>query len=473
MAVAGVVGAAHPDPARPVGRHADRAGAAPRQGVLRGRRPHRPGGASSSSRIDGLGSLAPFMYSMILWGAVDDHTEAFVTSLLMVLVRAALVGAGLEPSGDEDQGAGLARWARPVPPPTRQPRRVRRHPGRRRRRASPGQRHRVRAADDPGAHRPGHARASTGPASGCGVGRSPTTGPSGCVDAAHARRSASGVGHPGRARALQRRRLALVVPPRRPPAPAAVVGRRRRRPCRPTAAARVFDRPRCGRTRPSPGPADRPASPTPPGCGRSSGVVRGRAATLERASRRRPLTLPTRRCRHRRPAADPGRPRPPWWPRCCRRLAGRQGEAVSVGDERSQHARSATAVAADARRSGRLLARRPTRSSPGAGSCRWATAKVEAVVLAQAPRADLASVAGLDVERVEAFPVIPVARSATSRARGSATPPTSPPSSSPPPPPPSARWRLAPRCPSPRSARSSRCSGAGTSTSAGWKSGRR
>ena len=57
----------------------------------------------------GLGSLAPFVYSMILWGAVDEHTEVFVTALIMFLVRAGLVGAGLGTSGDEDQSA-LARW---------------------------------------------------------------------------------------------------------------------------------------------------------------------------------------------------------------------------------------------------------------------------------------------------------------------------------------------------------------------------
>ena len=57
----------------------------------------------------GLGSLAPFGYSMILWSAVDEHTEAFATALLMFLVRAGLVTGALASSGDETQSE-LTRW---------------------------------------------------------------------------------------------------------------------------------------------------------------------------------------------------------------------------------------------------------------------------------------------------------------------------------------------------------------------------
>jgi hypothetical protein len=58
----------------------------------------------------GLGSLAPFVYSMLMWSKVEDHTEVFATALAMFLSRAALVGAGLATSGDEGQSEAL-RWA--------------------------------------------------------------------------------------------------------------------------------------------------------------------------------------------------------------------------------------------------------------------------------------------------------------------------------------------------------------------------
>ncbi len=58
----------------------------------------------------GIGSLAPFVYSMLMWSQVDDHAEAFVTALVMFLARGALVGTALGTSGDEGQGAA-ARWA--------------------------------------------------------------------------------------------------------------------------------------------------------------------------------------------------------------------------------------------------------------------------------------------------------------------------------------------------------------------------
>jgi hypothetical protein len=57
----------------------------------------------------GIGAITPFVYSMILWGKFDDHTEVFVTSLLMGLARGALVAAGLATADDEGQGAGV-RW---------------------------------------------------------------------------------------------------------------------------------------------------------------------------------------------------------------------------------------------------------------------------------------------------------------------------------------------------------------------------
>ncbi len=63
----------------------------------------------------GLGSLAPFVYSMMLWSKVDEHTEAFVTALLMGLARLGLVTTALATSGDEGQGAGI-RWGLLFPP---------------------------------------------------------------------------------------------------------------------------------------------------------------------------------------------------------------------------------------------------------------------------------------------------------------------------------------------------------------------
>ncbi len=59
---------------------------------------------------EGVGALAPFVYSMAMWGKIPDHTEAFATALAAFLARGALVGAGLGTSGDEGQGAGV-RWA--------------------------------------------------------------------------------------------------------------------------------------------------------------------------------------------------------------------------------------------------------------------------------------------------------------------------------------------------------------------------
>jgi hypothetical protein len=54
----------------------------------------------------GLGALPTFGYSMFLWSQIPEHTEVFVTSLILFLARAALVPAGLA-SGDAD---ALVRW---------------------------------------------------------------------------------------------------------------------------------------------------------------------------------------------------------------------------------------------------------------------------------------------------------------------------------------------------------------------------
>jgi len=57
----------------------------------------------------GIGSVPPLAYSMLLWPAVPEHTEVFVTALVMGLARGALVAGALGTSGSESQSA-LARW---------------------------------------------------------------------------------------------------------------------------------------------------------------------------------------------------------------------------------------------------------------------------------------------------------------------------------------------------------------------------
>lgn len=57
----------------------------------------------------GIGAIAPFTYSMLMWSQVSDHGEAFGTSLLMGLARGALVGAGLGTASDEGQEWAV-RW---------------------------------------------------------------------------------------------------------------------------------------------------------------------------------------------------------------------------------------------------------------------------------------------------------------------------------------------------------------------------
>jgi hypothetical protein len=56
----------------------------------------------------GVGSVTPFVYSMILWGAVDEHGEAFVNALVLFVARAALSIGGLAASDDLGPAA---RWA--------------------------------------------------------------------------------------------------------------------------------------------------------------------------------------------------------------------------------------------------------------------------------------------------------------------------------------------------------------------------
>src|SRR5204863_5628031 len=57
----------------------------------------------------GIGAISPFVYSMMLWPAVDEHTEVFVTALVMGLARGALVGGAMATGSDAGQSA-LARW---------------------------------------------------------------------------------------------------------------------------------------------------------------------------------------------------------------------------------------------------------------------------------------------------------------------------------------------------------------------------
>jgi hypothetical protein len=57
----------------------------------------------------GAGAVPSFVYSMILWGLIDEHTEAFVNALVLGLARAGLVVGALAGAGDEDLSAGV-RW---------------------------------------------------------------------------------------------------------------------------------------------------------------------------------------------------------------------------------------------------------------------------------------------------------------------------------------------------------------------------
>src|SRR5262245_8746497 len=57
----------------------------------------------------GVSSAVPFIYSMIMWSAVDEHTEAFVNALLMFFTRAGLVIPGLVRSAGTQQ-TDVERW---------------------------------------------------------------------------------------------------------------------------------------------------------------------------------------------------------------------------------------------------------------------------------------------------------------------------------------------------------------------------
>jgi hypothetical protein len=57
----------------------------------------------------GMGSIGPFISSMALWSAIDEHTDPFVEALLLFLARVVLTAVGLGTAGDEDQ-SGEARW---------------------------------------------------------------------------------------------------------------------------------------------------------------------------------------------------------------------------------------------------------------------------------------------------------------------------------------------------------------------------
>lgn len=55
------------------------------------------------------GSVPPFVYSMLLWSQVDEHTEPFVNALVLFLARAALATAAFATAADP-QTDGLVRW---------------------------------------------------------------------------------------------------------------------------------------------------------------------------------------------------------------------------------------------------------------------------------------------------------------------------------------------------------------------------
>lgn len=54
-----------------------------------------------------VGSVSPFVYSMLLWIMVDEHTEAFVNALVLFVARAVLGGVSLGAADDLD---ATARW---------------------------------------------------------------------------------------------------------------------------------------------------------------------------------------------------------------------------------------------------------------------------------------------------------------------------------------------------------------------------
>jgi hypothetical protein len=71
-----------------------------------------PDGVSTTEMLalaTGLGSLPPFIWSMLLWGAVPDHRGIFVESLLLFLARAGLTIGSTAATATGSTSAGL-RW---------------------------------------------------------------------------------------------------------------------------------------------------------------------------------------------------------------------------------------------------------------------------------------------------------------------------------------------------------------------------
>ncbi len=61
---------------------------------------------------NGLGSISPFIYSMIMWSNVPDHSEAFWNALALFLARVGLVVGWIPTIGsDDDDPSPAARWA--------------------------------------------------------------------------------------------------------------------------------------------------------------------------------------------------------------------------------------------------------------------------------------------------------------------------------------------------------------------------
>jgi len=61
---------------------------------------------------DGLGSVTPFIYSMVMWSNVPDHSEAFWNALALFLARVGLVAGWIPTIGSaDDDPSPAARWA--------------------------------------------------------------------------------------------------------------------------------------------------------------------------------------------------------------------------------------------------------------------------------------------------------------------------------------------------------------------------
>lgn len=57
----------------------------------------------------GVGAIGPFVSSMALWSAIDEHTDPFVEALVLFLARAAITGVAWGTNGDTSQEAST-RW---------------------------------------------------------------------------------------------------------------------------------------------------------------------------------------------------------------------------------------------------------------------------------------------------------------------------------------------------------------------------